>query len=97
VDEDERTAGFADYPIDVLPEDRNMQFGCKVLPASLNVHVNGRMLQGSNHSDDLGTVWLLVGADSGFEALTGIYLADIRVEFVPVPRYKDPSTETNRQ
>ena len=36
-------------------------------------------------SDDLGTVWLLVGTDSGFEALTRIYLVDITVEFTPIP------------
>ena len=35
-------------------------------------------------TDDQGTVWLLVGTDSGFEALTRIYLADITVEFIPV-------------
>ena len=32
-------------------------------------------------TDDQGRVWLLVGTDSGFEALTRIYLADITVEF----------------
>lgn len=36
-------------------------------------------------TDDQGRVWLLVGTDSGFEALTRIYLADIAVEFTPVP------------
>jgi len=36
-------------------------------------------------TDDQGQVWLLVGTDSGFEALTQIYLADIAIEFTPVP------------
>jgi len=53
VDEDGWTGGFADYPLDVLPEDWNMEFGYEPLPASLNVDANGLMLQGSNHSDDL--------------------------------------------
>ena len=205
VDEDGWTGGFADYPLDVLPDDWNMQFGYEPLPASLNMDDSGLMLQGSNHSDDLfmyskrlfsdlcpnttyrvkfdvtlasnaatgivgvggspgdsvyvkagasvvepyavviegddhwrmnidkgnqassgedaitigtigvklpgvgggplykmktldnfqdplfvtsddlGTVWLLVGTDSGFEALTRIYIVDITVEFTPVP------------
>ncbi len=44
---------FADYPISVLPEEREMKFGYEPLPASLNVDANGLMLQGDNHSDDL--------------------------------------------
>ncbi len=39
-------------------------------------------------TDNQGHVWLLVGIDSGFEALTRIYLADIAVEFTPVVRYR---------
>ncbi len=35
-------------------------------------------------TDDQGHVWLLVGVDSGFEALTRIYLTDIAVEFIPI-------------
>ena len=204
MDEDGWVGDFADYPISVLPEEWEMEFGYETLPASLNVDANGLMLQGDNHSDDLfmyvkrpydgllpnttyqvlfhvdlasnaptglvgvggspgdsvyvkvgvsliepnafagdndhwrmnidkgnqsssgedaitigtigvelpgvgggpiykmkpldnfqdplfvttddqGYVWLLVGTDSGFEALTRIYLADITVEFTPVP------------
>jgi hypothetical protein len=39
-------------------------------------------------TDERGQVWLLVGTDSGFEALTRIYLAGIGVEFVPVIHYQ---------
>jgi hypothetical protein len=53
MDEDGWLGDFADYPISVLPEEWEMEFGYEPLPASLNVDANGLMLQGDNHSDDL--------------------------------------------
>ena len=37
-------------------------------------------------TDDRGSMWLLVGTDSGFEGLTGLYLESITVRINPVAR-----------